>query len=429
MKRKLHIVFIAVMVTVMSVLAGCNTEAGKGNGPTEIEFWYSLGGELGKVLQEQVKQFNESQNEVKVKAVFQGDYYENHQKLLTSIAAKNAPDVSMIEVASVASFADNGVLENLKPYAEGKNGTDEQDFVKGLMGNSYYKGQWVAVPYNRSTPLLYVNKDMLKKAGLNPEGPKTWEELRQYAQKLTQKNGNQVTRWGFETPIDIWFYEGLVFQNGGRILSEDGKQPMFNQPDAVEPVKFWNELIYQDKTMKMPPGEKYNAWDVAKSDFINQKVAMIFTSTGDLRYLSDQAKFEVGTAFMPKQKTYGAPTGGANLVMLATSPKEEKEAAWKFIKWMTETEQTIQFSQKTGYMPVRQSAIDSEEMKAYYKENPNFKVAVDQLQYAQPRPVSPAYKELQETIMKEIQRSIVNNQDPQKALNDAAGKAKNVLNK
>lgn len=426
-KKKISIIFVALLISLSSVLAGCSSEAEQQNGPVEVEFWYSLGGELGQVIQDQVKQFNESQNEVKVKAVFQGDYYENHQKLLTSIAAKNAPDVSMIEIASIASFASNGVLEDLTPFVEGKDGTDVNDYVKGLMGNSYYDGKLVAIPFNRSTPLLYVNKDMLKQAGLNPEGPKTWEELRQYAQTLTQQNGDQVTSWGFSTPIDIWFYEGLVFQNGGRILSEDGKKPMFQQTEAVEPVKFWQQMIYQDKTMKMPPGEKYNAWDVAKSDFINQKVAMIFTSTGDLKYLSDQAKFEVGAAFMPKQKEYGVPTGGTNLVMLASS--EKKEAAWKFIKWMTEKEQTIQFSQKTGYMPVRQSAISSDEMKAYYEQNPNFKVAVDQLQYAQPRPISPAYKELQETIMKEIQRAIVNNEDPQTALNEAAKKAESVLNK
>lgn len=426
------IVVILLSMVLMVSLTACGSKktvnvgesSAENDGSVEIDFWYSLGGKNGEVIQGMVKEFNESQDEVTVNATFQGDYYENHAKVLSAIPAGTQPDVTMIEIASIGAFAEAGALEDLKPYVEGENGINLNDFVKGLMGNSYWKDTLYAILFNRSTPLLYLNRDMLEKAGLDPAGPKTWNELREYARALTKKD----EIFGFSTPIDIWFYEALVFENGGGILSADGTKPAFNSPEGIEPVEFWQEMI-DEGIMKRPPGEKYNAWDVARQDFINQKVGMIFTSTGSLNMLMEQAQgFEVGTAFLPAKKSYGVPTGGTNLVILSKSSSEEKKAAWKFIKFMTSQEQTIHWSKSTGYMPVRVSAVESAEMKKLYAEKPQFKVAVDQLEYAKPRPMVPGYKELQEIIMNEIQRAIIDDSiSAKEALDAAAQKAEKLL--
>lgn len=388
-----------------------------------IDFWYSLGGKNGEIIKGMVDNFNTSQSEIEVRATFQGDYYENHAKVLAAIASNTQPDVTMVEIASIGAFADAGALEELKPYVEGKDGTNYDDYIEGLTGNSYWKDKLYAIPFNRSTPILYINKGMLEKAGIDPNGPKTWEELEEFSRTLTKK----AELWGFSTPVDIWFYEALVFQNGGNILSTDGKQPEFNSKEGIEPVEFWKGMI-KEGIMKMPPGEKYNAWEVANQDFINQKVAMIFTSTGYLNSLMEQAEFEVGTAFLPAKKSFGVPTGGTNLVMLSKTPDKEKLASWKFIKWMTEEDQTTHFSVSTGYMPVRTSAAQSSEMEKLYKEKPQFKVAVDQLEYAKPRPMVPGYKELQEIIMAELQRAIIDDSvTAEDALNTASDKSKKLL--
>ncbi|WP_047153203.1 ABC transporter substrate-binding protein [Aneurinibacillus tyrosinisolvens] len=426
MKKGILSVLSSVLL-LGTVLTGCGSAPSTGtasekqaNSPkeaTSIDFWYAMSGKNGEVIKKMVDDFNHSQKEVKVNASFQGDYYQNHSKVMSAIAAGNQPDVTQIEVASMASFADNGALEDLTPYIK-----DKEDFVPGLLGNSNWKGKFYGVPFNRSTPVLYVNKDKLKAAGLDENGPKTWDELRTYAAKLSKKG----QEWGFSTPIDIWFYEAMVFENGGKFLSEDGKQALFNSPKAIEPIAYWKSLIDQG-AMKMPPGAKYDAWEVAENDFVNGKVAMIFDSTGSLNMLLDKAKFNVGTAFLPKKENYGVAAGGANLVMLAKS--EKKDAAWKFIKYMTDKEQTTTVAKNTGYMPVRQSAIESPEMKQFFTEHPQFKVAVDQLQYAQPRPASPGYKELQEVIMNEIQRAILGQATPADALKTAADKGNQLLQK
>jgi len=427
MFKKSVTLLLSIVILVGVIFSGCTssnaTQSGektKDTQPQTIEFWYSLSGKNGEVVKGLVDEFNKTHPNIKVNASFQGNYYENHAKVLSAIAAGNQPDVTMVEVASIASFANSGALADLTPFLSGKSGTNNDDFIPGLLGNASWEGKQYAIPFNRSTPILYINKDKLKAAKLDQNGPKTWDELKQYSEKLSK----QGKEWGFSTPIDIWFYEAMVYENGGKFLSEDGKTATFNSKQAIEPISYWKDMI--DKgIMKMPPGAKYDAWEVAENDFINGKVAMIFDSTGSLNMLLDKAKFNVGTSFLPKQVNYGVPTGGTNLVMLAKS--EKKDNAWEFMKWITEKEQTIKFSQQTGYLPVRKSAVESPEMQKFFAEKPQFKVAVDQLQYAQPRPAAPGYKELQEVIMNEIQSAILGKESPKDALNKAAEKANQLL--
>lgn len=445
--KKVKASLLACVFGLTAVLAGCSggnqqtggnnqspantpapapTEASApaGNKPVEIDFWYALGGRNGEIIQEMTKKFNESQKDIVVKASYQGSYYENHSKVLAAVSAGNQPDVTMVEVASIGAFADAKVLEDLGPYANGA----EKKYIPGLLGNSYWKDKLYAIPFNRSTPLLYLNRDMLKAAGLDPEGPKTWEELREFSKALTKKEGDKTATYGFSTAIDIWFYEALVFQSGGSILTEDNKALAINSEAGKAPIEFWTSML-KEGIMKAPPGEKYNAWDVAKQDFLNGQVGMIFTSTGDLRGLKENAKFDVGAAFLPANKTYGAPTGGANLVILAKSSDEEKKAAWEFVNWMTDTAQTVPFSLESGYMPVTTEAVESAEMKAAYEKEPNFQVAVKQLEYASPRPMVPGYKELQEVIMTEIQRAVLGQATVDEALQKADEKGQKLLKK
>lgn len=443
MMKKFSSILLVVMLAFSALLTACSGSNGttapndsKGNGeknntdqqepsgnePVEIEFWYSLGGENGEIIEGMVADFNKSQDEVVVKPTFQGDYYENHTKVLAAVAAGNQPAVTMVEIASIGAFADQGVLEDLGPYSNGF----EDKYIPGLMGNSYWEEKLYAVPFNRSTPIMYFNRDMVKEAGLDPAGPKTWDELKEYANALTKKEGGETKVYGYSAPIDIWFYEAMVFESGGKILSEDGKELALNNEAGKEALNLWLDML-KDGSMRTPPGEKYNAWDVAKQDFINGNIAMTYLTTGWLKMFQETAEFDVGAGFLPANESYGVPTGGTNLAMLSKASDEEKEAAWKFMQWMTDTEQTIQWSKGSGYMPVTTDALSSDEMKAFYAEYPNFEVAVDQLEYAKPRPMVPGYKELQEVIMNEVKSAVLGKSTVDEALQNATEKAERIL--
>lgn len=353
------------------MLQGGDEAAQGGEGDKiEITYWYAWGDKIGENNENLVKMFNESQDRIHVTAEYQGSYDDLHAKTQAAFAPGNAPEVTQNEIASVAIFANSGMTEDLTPFIE-RDDIHMDDFIPGLMGNSYVNDRLYALPYLRSTPILYLNATLLEEAGLNPSGPKTWEEFEEYARALTVE-GERV---GITLPVNIWFYEAYVAQSGGQMIADDEQSVAFNSEAGVAPVEFWKRMN-DEGIIKIPTGDE--AGDTAKQDFANGGAAMTFSSTADLSYwlaMADEQGFELNTTFMPANETYGVPTGGCNLVMTAGLDEEKQEAAWEFIKWMTATEQTVYASEYTGYLPSRLSAVESDVMQSLYQEFPQYEVA------------------------------------------------------
>jgi len=396
------------------------------NEKIQIKYWYAWGGKIEEAKQNLVKEFNASQDKIEVVAEFQGTYDDLHAKVQAGFAAGDAPAVTDLEIASTGVFARSGMLEDLTALADRDAAeVNIEDFNPGLMGNSYVDGKLYGLPFMRSTPIMYMNVTMLEEAGLDPAGPKTWAELEEYAKVLKEKG-----KFAMTMPADIWFYEALVAQSGGRMLSEDGKSAAFNSPEGVAPVEFWERMV-ENGYIKMPVGDEAGA--TADADWANQVSAFKFGSTAGVSASLEIAKgngFELVTAFMPANKSYGVPTGGCHLVITANLSEEEKEAAWEFVKWMTSKENTIYQHKYVGYLPTRLSAIETEELQNLYKEFPQYKVAIDQLEYARPRPMENAYPEVSRLIKEAIEKAILDeNVTPQQSLDEAAERANRLLGK
>ncbi|MBD2869384.1 ABC transporter substrate-binding protein [Paenibacillus arenilitoris] len=431
------------LATVMTAtLAACGSNGAGGNAATNspnaegvsagssdkivIKYWYAFGGKAEEAKKHLVKEFNESQDRIEVVAEHQGNYDDLHAKVQAAFAAGNAPAVSDLEIASTGVFARSGMLEELTAFAERDSAELQlEDFNPGLMGNAYVDEKLYGLPFMRSTPILYKNVTMLKEFGLDPEGPKSWDELEQYARVLKEKG-----KTGMTVPADIWYYEALVAQSGGNMLSDNGKSAAFNTPEGVAPVEYWKKMV-GDGLIKIPVGDEAGA--TADKDWANQLSAFKFGSTAGVNASLEIAKgsgFEMQTSFMPANKDYGVPTGGCQLVITANLSDEEKEAAWTFLKWMTTKENTIYQHKNVGYLPTRLSALESEDLKAHFQEFPQYKVAVDQLEYARPRPMESAYPEVTKIIREAIEKSILDpNTAPQDAMNEAAEKANKLLSK
>lgn len=437
LKKKLTALTLTAMM--VGALAGCGSggvtdsanidakaEAAASSHKIVIKYWYAYGDKIEEAKQHMVKTFNESQDKYEVVAEHQGSYDDLHAKVQAAFAAGNAPEVTDLEIASTGVFAHSGMLEELTAYAEkDKEQLKLDDFIPGLMGNAYVDGKLYGLPFMRSTPIMYKNVTMLKNAGLDPAGPKTWEELEQYSRVLKDKG-----KVGMTVPVDIWYYEALVAQSGGQMLSDDGKKAAFNDAAGVAPVEFWKKLS-SEGLIKMPVGDEAGA--TANKDWANQISAFKFGSTAGVSESLEIANgngFELQTAFMPANKDYGVPTGGCQLVMTSKSTAEEKEAAWAFIKWMTSKENTIYQHKHVGYLPTRTSAVESEELQEHFKQYPQYKVAVDQLEYARPRPMENAYPEIAKVLSDAMQKAIIDPKTtPQDALNQAAEKANKLLGK
>jgi len=353
-------------------------------GREEVPFWFCYGGRNREVLLRMVERFNNTQDRVFVRATFQGDYFEALAKLRTAIAAKAAPVLSHVVGEVVPYLQAAGTLEELNGYP----GAGSLGLVPELaQEGGYLDGAdkpLVALPFNRSTPIMYFNPEML--AQVNRQAPKTWDELADTAKALTTpKGGGKEAVWGFECPISWWFWVALTGQAGGEVMAKDG-YPLLGGEAGVKAIRLWQRMTYDLRCMRPPPGRDYNAWQVTNGDFIARRAAIIFTSTAFLRYLEENAPFPVRAAPMPKDVRAAVPTGGTFFVMLKNAPRDTKLAAWEFVRWMMLPEQTIEWATSTGYMPVAKEAVSKLEREGYYRKSPNDRVAMDQLVDAMPWP-------------------------------------------
>jgi sn-glycerol 3-phosphate transport system substrate-binding protein len=425
MRTRIVAVGLAVVMLASSGVAAAQTIV--------APFWYAFGGKNREVTEEHIKRFNESQSKYRIEGAFQGDYFQAIAKIRAASVTKTAPPIFHVVGEFLPNLWQAGLLENLEPYAKGPNGTDLNDFLPAQSQHGYfdYLGKApapvFALPFFRSTPILYYNADMLAAKGVKP--PATWDDLRAAAGKLTVREGTDVKTYGFEVPVDWWFWYAMLHQAGGALFTPDGRKAAFRDKGS-EAVQYWIDLVHKEKTMKQPPGKDYSAWEVANTDFLNGRVAMIFTSTAFLNYITSNAKFKVGTAFLPGKAKSAVPTGGTFFVMMKDAPAPQKEAGWAFIKWMTDPAQTISLSKATGYMPIRTSAINGPEMQAFYKENPNYRVALDQLRHAQKFPFSPALFEVyREAVQPNLEAPVVGAKSLNDAMAAAEAKANEVLDR
>ena len=422
------LVLLAGMLCVSLGFAGGQ---GEPTGPVEIDYWCPLGGGLGDIILEFEAQFQESNPNIKINHSYTGDYYETQQKMLAAVAAGDPPDITQVMDASLPMINYNQALADLTPYIQGKKGSnpvDYSDFISGFMFITEWKGGKYALPFNKSTPLMYFNRDIFSAAGINPPDPGfTWQELDSAAEKLTVRKGSDVEVYGFEMPVSVWFWEGLMWGNGGQYVNEAKTKSLVNAREGLEVTEWWVDMAKRN-IMKQPPGRRYNAWDAGRVDFTNNKAAMIFDSTGAMGGFEGLVNF--GAAFLPKgRKSYATPYGGTFISILEKNPDNQKAAAWQFISWLTDTAQTSVWSQKTGYMPVRKSAIVSPDMTEYYKKHRSYQVAVNQLEYAVGNPLLVAIFEAREIIDEQLIAAVLGEKSPKEAMDEASKKFDELLAK
>lgn len=395
------------------------------NEVTELTFWYSWTDKIQENNIALTEQFNQTvglEKGIHVTAEYQGSYDDLHQKLQAAYVAGVTPDVTVMEIASIRTFAENGVLQPLDDYINA-SAVDMSDFQEGLMENSYINDKCYGLPYLRSTPIFYMNKNLIKDAGLDPDGLHTWDDLKTYVTTVHEKTG----KLGMSMFTYNWLMEAFMIEHSTSVLTEDELTSNMNNAQAKEIVKFFKNL--QDSGA----AKIYlnSASDSIKTDIMNQNAAIWYGSTGDLTYYKSVAEdcgFELGCCFVPKADQYGVTSGGCNLIMSSSISDIHKQAAWEFINWMTSTEQTITASTNTGYLPSRKSAAESEQMKSLYVTFPQFKVALDQLSYAKGRPMNPGYAEATKELTNALDSIWVNRADIDTTLDDLALKMTSLLN-
>ena len=196
---------------------------------------------------ELVEQFNASQSEVSAEAQFQGAYADLVQKLQAALAAGSVPDLVLLDSPFVALFAKDDVLVALDKFASNKKtGVDLKDFIPGLLEDGYYKGKLYALPFMRSTPLLYFNRDMFAAAGLPDRAPDTWDEFRDFCRKMTKGDQQYGASFTLSTTTAHWYLQGAIYAFGGEVSDKNFKVKL-ESPQAIAAAQFWQDMVFKDK--------------------------------------------------------------------------------------------------------------------------------------------------------------------------------------
>jgi sn-glycerol 3-phosphate transport system substrate-binding protein len=397
---------------------------------TEISFFYpvAVGGPITKIIDEYAADFAKENPGVKVTPIYAGSYQDTIVKALTAHKAGNAPVTSVLLSTDMFTLIDEDAIVPIDDFA--KSADDKAwlgSFYKAFMLNSQTGGKTWGVPFQRSTIVLYYNKELFKAAGLDPnKPPATWAEMADAAKKLTVKDASgKVTQYGLQIPssgFPYWLFQALAIQNGVAMANDTGNAVRFDDPAVIEALQYWIDLTKQGVH---PPG--IVEWGTTPKDFFEKKVAMMWTTTGNLTNVRTNAKFDFGVAMLPAGKRRGSPTGGGNFYIFKKATPAQQEAAFKFAKWMTQPERAAKWSMDTGYVAVSEAAYGTAALKKYGADFPPALVARDQLPFALAEFSTHDNQRVTKALNDGLQAALTGTKTAAQAMKDAQAEADRLL--
>lgn len=373
---------IGLLFSAILILVACgNSEessSSKKDGKTKIEYWHvNAETQGGQTVAELVEEFNAQSDTVEVVAKYNPDLYKGlMQNLQAEVAAGSTPAIVQIGWAFLDYFSNNFSYvtpqEVINAHFEEDKTFLEDNFLSNIMDlakNS--EGSQVGIPYSLSTPVLYINRDLLNEAGLPTTGPTTWEQLEGYAKVILDKTG----KYGFymQEPADNWATQALLESNGAKIMT-DGKAS-FASEKGIKAYSLLRDMVVEDKTAL------HIGWDQGIQSFIDGNVAMLYTTIAQRSNIQNNAQFDVAAIKSPtwEGKEVKLPAGGAMLTITAQEEQQQK-AAWEFMRFLYSVESVAKWTKGTGYVPAREGVADAENgLKPFLAENEMMKAAIDQM--------------------------------------------------
>jgi sn-glycerol 3-phosphate transport system substrate-binding protein len=397
----------------------------------EISFFYpvAVGGPVTKILDGYAADFEKENPGIKVKPIYAGTYQETIVKALTAHKGGEPPVTSVLLSTDMFTLIDDDAIvpiDNFVTTAEDKAWL--ASFYPAFMQNSRSGGKTWGVPFQRSTIVLYWNKELFKEAGLDPnKPPATWAEMVDYAQKLTKKDASgKITQYGVQIPssgFPYWLFQGLTTENDALLMNDAGNEVYFDKQGVVEAAQYWLDL---SKKHNVHP-EGITEWGTTPRDFFEKKIAMMWTTTGNLTNVKNNAKFEFGVAMLPAGKRRGSPTGGGNFHIFKKSTPAQQVASLKFIKWITSPERAAAWGIDTGYVAVRPDAWETGTMKRYVGGFPAAAVARDQLQFAVAELSTHDNQRVTKALNDGLQAALTGTKTPEQAMKDSQREAERIL--
>lgn len=341
---------------------------------TAILFWAPFTGNNFEALQRLLTKFNESQDDIVAVAESQGSYGDLHQKFTAALQAKSVPDIVCFQEMQWMTYYFSNAIAPLDDYFDDDWSMDV--YLQNFTTESYADGSVYVIPFARSTPMFYYNKDRYREVGLPEEGPETWDDILEFAPELAkiQVDGQQLSTIAFSmsdiyySQADLWAFDGAwAMENTVVVNDERGVECFENDRKFIHDDGFG--YVTQEPT----------------TDFGAGLTAGARASTASLKAITSEAPFEVGCAFMPGKVNVPTkvPMGGSGLQLVRSDSKERQDACVELFRFLADPENSAQWHADTGYVPIVEAAQETDIVRDLVADDPNYGVALAQLENAQ----------------------------------------------
>ena len=364
MRRKLWLIAVLALIVPAFIFANGASDVPVDNGVTEITFMHVFTGARGELVDQIVQNFNKSQDRIIVKHQNAPGWYGGLlEKLQTLAAAKQLPEVTIMGLSESVTMRRELGAVSLQQYINRDNYDLSGFFPQFVeLGQDPSTKETFALPYAISTPLIFINKDLLGKAGVDTsKQPETWMELREWAKKV-KALGTDDSGIGFQLDFDTWQFQVLLESFGGQIADINTRKVLFNEEPGKRVMDFWLSMMHEDGSYPNISGTE------AADNFVKGKLGIIVATTGNYGSFTKNAKFDMGILLLPKwddlqrKNPRRVAAGGSNIFIMPSTPAKQN-AAWEFIKY-TLNEESSKKILDMGYMVARKS-LQNPDIRAY----------------------------------------------------------------
>ena len=405
---------------------------------TEIEFWHAFTGRLGDLVAEQVAAFNASQNDYVVTANHKGNYSETLNAGIAAFRAGEQPDILMVfEVGTATMMAAKGAIKPVYEVMADAGATFDPDAFIGSVKGYYTSndGEMLSLPFNSSTPVLWVNRDALEAAGIDPDTDlSTWQKVGETLDALKAAGSACPITTAWQSWIhleNLSAYHNVPFASKGNGFGGVDTELTLNGPVQVAHIQAMGDWAKDGKFIYAGRRNEGGA------NFRAGECALFTESSAGYAGIKSEAQFDFDVRPLPYwEGIAGAPQntiiGGASLWVMAGQSDEEYEGVAAFMNFLSSPEIQAKWHQDTGYLPITQPAAELTREQGFYAANPGTDIAVIQMTANAPTENSKglrlgSFDQIRGIIDEELEAVWAGDKDAQSALDSAVARGNELL--
>ena len=405
---------------------------------TEIQWWHGMTGANNDVVNKLAEDFNAANPDYKVVPAYKGSYADTMNAGIAAFRAGSAPHIMQVfEVGTATMMSAKGAIKPVQEMMrEAGEKFDPASYLPAITG--YYstvKGEMLSFPFNSSSMVMWINRDKLKAAGLDPANPpKTWPEVFEAAKILHKTNptcgfSSAWITWGMIEEFSAWHNVPLATKANGL----DGFDTVltFNSPLHVKHLQMLVEL-QKDKTF-----DYSGRTNTGEGRFTSGECALFMTSSAFYGNVKANAKFDYTNVAMPYYPDVaGAPQnsiiGGASLWVMGGKSAAEYKGVAKFFTFLSDTDRQADLHMKSGYLPITKAAYEKTKASGFYATTPLLQTPLLELTNKEPTENSRGLRlgnmvQMRDVWAEEIEQALTGAKTAQAALDEAVARGNAML--